>query len=727
LHSTSSISRLAALVLLLVAVATRAAAQVPDSAKADSAYVLPPIEVVGTIAPFAGPKIGSGIPARVTTLDFSQVDAIEPRLLSDVLQQLAGFSAYDDLGSAYKLNLSTRGFFASPVVGLPQGVSVFLDGVRMNEPDAAEVNFDLLPLEHIKRIEVLSGNGTLLGRNSLGGAVNLVTRRGEGPLNGELELVGGTYGMLSGEGSVGGRSRTGYDYYVGGGYNTEDGWRQQTGSDQWNIFGNFGKLGATSGLRLQSFYASSYARTAGSLPESVYDVKPDSNLTTGDYEDLTSVQLALLGYRQLGNGRGSMNLYYRASNGERYNVNQAADPDALGQNRNRTFGGTIDYRFAVPIGSRALGLRFGVDGSTSSTSVKLFADSTKFGGGETQTTWVESPVWDLAGFGLADYTVGRTTLSGGLRLDHVSGPFYNKLDPSRDTTQTWTRLNPRVGVDVDAGRGLSVFVSWGQAFRAPSVIEVACADPEEPCPLPFALGDDPPIDAVVATTWEAGLRYAHGGLALSGSAYWTNVANDIFLFPYQNENEPEGSTIDGYFANVPKTRRQGVELNGTYAFGPGHRAYLNYAWTRATFQSEVEVFSIREEFGGENTTEPGDQFPLVPEHQVKGGLSLRFPVGLRAGLDARWIGSQYLRGDEANETAPLPDYFVADVRAGWEFGPWEIIGQVTNVLNAKYATFGAYNINQGSPLGPTLERFYTPGYVRQLRLIVTRAFGPDRD
>ena len=109
------------------------------------------------------------------------MDAYEPRVLSDAMRQVAGFSTYDDLGSPYKLNISSRGFYSSPVVGLPQGVAVFLDGVRMNEPEASQVNFDLLPMDHIQRIEVLSGNGSLLGRNALGGAVNLVTARGTGP------------------------------------------------------------------------------------------------------------------------------------------------------------------------------------------------------------------------------------------------------------------------------------------------------------------------------------------------------------------------------------------------------------------------------------------------------------------------------------------------------------------------------------------------------------------
>ena len=122
-------SLLAAALLFVLPAALVAQA---DTTKADTAkaradttvHELPPIEVVGSIQPAAGPTVGSGVPARVTTLSAEQVDAYEPRILSDALKSVAGFSTYDDLGSPYKLNLSSRGFYSSPVVGLPQGVAV---------------------------------------------------------------------------------------------------------------------------------------------------------------------------------------------------------------------------------------------------------------------------------------------------------------------------------------------------------------------------------------------------------------------------------------------------------------------------------------------------------------------------------------------------------------------------------------------------------------------------
>jgi outer membrane receptor protein involved in Fe transport len=368
-----------------------------------------------------------------------------------------------------------------------------------------------------------------------------------------------------------------------------------------------------------------------------------------------------------------------------------------------------------------LGVRAGTDGSVNDSRIELFEDNRKFGGDVDRTTLVESPSWDVAGFATADLTLGRVTLSAGARLDHIRIPFNNRLDPTADTVSNYTRVNPKGGVSVDLGRGFSTYGSVGQNFRAPALIELACADPERPCVLPFALGDDPPLDPIIATTYEVGGTLARGPALVTASVFRTDVKNDVFLFP--NENVVTGSTIEGYFDNLDKTRREGIEVGASVGFGRGHSAYANYAWTRATFQSAAEIFSIREEAGGENEVEPGDRLPLVPDHQVKFGASFRLPGRIQLGVDARYVGEQWLRGDEANETEPLDGWLAADARVTWEFGPWEVTGLVTNLLDERYANFGTFNINQGNPAGPTLERFLTPGQARAFRLVVRRSFG----
>lgn len=715
------------------------AAQVPDTSqrrdtsakqRRDSAAArqLAPVQVRASIAPTASPTVGSGVPARISTITGREIDDWEPRVLPDALGAQAGVSVYDDLGSPYKLNLSTRGFVAGPTVGLPPGVSVFLDGIRQNEPDAQEVNFDLLPMEHVKRVELLSGTASLLGPNSLGGAVNLITERGTGPPHAELEASGGSFGAASAEGSLGGQTASAWDYYLSGGYEREDGWRQATGARNYNGFLNLGRSGAERGITLQAYAVRSRAETAGSLPESIFDTSPQINFTAGDFDNLDAQQLALSGYTPVGTGHASLTAYFRRSGGERFNVNQAPDPNVRGLTTNYTTGGTADWRWPVATGRGALAVRTGLDGAANWVHVRIFnepqADVPPAGGRDESglTTDVKSPSADLAGYALADFRVGRVTLSGGARYDYVRVPFRDLLDATQDATSSYRRFSPRGGVSIDAGGGASVYASVGQSFRAPAILELACADPDAACPLPFALGDDPPLDPVNAVTFEIGGQWARGLTVASVSVYRTDVRDEIFFV-----SSPQ-ALLSGFFTNLSRTRRAGVELGlHSASFGDRLTWYANYAYTHATFRTDAKLFSIRSDddfanspLAGPNNVRAGDELPLVPDHQVKAGALMRVPAGLELGLDGRFIGHQWLRGDEANETTPLDSYFVASGRLGYTRAGWSVSGVVTNLFDSKRATFGTFNENRQTG---ELERFLTPLNAVAFKLVVRRELG----
>ena len=710
---------LAAAVLL----APPLAAQQVDTLGRDTTRVttLETIEVTGSIAPTAGPRIGSGIPARISTVSGEAIDAWEPRLLADALATQPGISIYDDLGTPFKLNLSTRGFNVGPVVGLPPGISVFLDGVRQNEPDAAEVNFDLLPMEHVQRVELLSGSGSLLGPNSLGGAINLITRRGSGPLEAEAEISGGSFGAYSSEASVGGVSGGGWDYYVAGGYENEDGWRQATGAENLNGFVNLGRRGPERGISFQAFGAESRAETAGSLPESIFGNSPRTNFTVGDFEDLNQLQGSVSGYTPLGNTRGAFSAYVRRTNAERFNVNQAPDNNVRSFTANSTVGGNLDWRYTQPRPNGSFSLRLGADGAVNRVHIQLIEESPTDPADRTLNTDVRSPSYDIAGYALADLQIDKVTFSGGFRYDEIHIPFEDILDPTADTTSTFRRLSPRGGVSLEVGQGASVYGSVGQSFRAPAVLELACADETAACPLPFALGDDPPLDPVVATTFEVGGQLVRGPAIMNASVYRTNVRDDISFI--QSEN----AVFEGFFDNIGTTRREGIELGVQVLPTDQLSLYANYAFTRATFRDAAEIFSIRADdafvgapLSGPNAVGPGDRMPLVPDHQVKFGGLLSLPNGFQIGADLRYTGKQWLRGDEANETAPLDGYFTANLRMGLSLARWEVSAVLWNAFQNKGPVFGTFNENRQTG---ALERFLTPMNARSLKIVVRRSFG----
>lgn len=683
-------------------------------------FELSPIEVLASIRPRVSPSVGSGIPARISTLDGAEARSWEPRALPEVLARLAGVSLYDDLGSPYKLNLSARGFTVGPTVGLPPGISVFLDGIRQNEPSAQEVNFDVLPMEHVDGVEFLRGNASLLGPNSQGGAVNLITRQGQEGSHAEVEISAGSFDALGAAANASGRAFGEWDYYVGGGYDEEAGWREATAGERYHALANLRRTRGDKGIRLQALLSDSSAETAGSLPESILASRPRVNFTAGDFEAVELQQLTASGFRPLLDGRTSLTTYVRRTYAERFNVNQPPEEDVRSFAENHTLGGTGDWDRSFTANTLPVSLRMGFDLAASWTRFRIFEEE-RAGPERELTTDVGSPRLDFAGYGMSDVTVGPATLSGGARLDYIRIPFEDILDPAADTVSTFVRLSPRAGANIVLGGGAQAFGSVGLSFRAPAIVELACSDPADTCPLPFALGDDPPLDPVTATSYELGAGWQAPGVDFSASIYRTEVDDEIFFVP------SEESIAEGYFRNLGSTRREGVELEASASPAPGMTLLANYAYTEATFQDTEQIFSARGDddaedspLAGPNQVIPGDRLPLVPAHQVKLGASYTHASGVNVGLDGRHIGEQWFRGDEANEVEPLEGYVLANARLGVSLGAWDFQVVVDNLFDSDSAMFGTFNLNQEAE---TLERFLTPINGRSVRFLLRRRFG----
>jgi outer membrane receptor protein involved in Fe transport len=715
--------------MLALGVATIAGAQQPERSAADtvlrrdSVKRLPTVEVHASIAPSAGPNVG-GVVGSLTIVDGAELRRSRPRVLPDLLANVAGVSAFDDLGSPWKLNLSMRGFAAGPTVGSPAGLTVFVDGVRQNEADAQEVNFDLLPMEDVSRIEVLRGNASLLGPNSLGGAINLITARGGDAPASTIELSGGSFGDLSARGSLGGEGPSDVDYYLGAGVERERGWRDATGARTFNVFANVGRTTGARSVTLQAFAASSRAETAGSLPESLFGSAPRLNFTPGDVDALEAQQLSLRAHAPMLSGTGSVTAYLRHSYSERFNVNQAPDPDVRSRTANVTVGATASWHRAFVAGGNPIDMRLGADVAANRVRARIFNE--RPGESSELTTDVRSPSLDAALYALADARFGAFALSGGGRLDHVRVPFSNMLNVADNTTSHYTSFSPRVGLSVVPRSGLTMYVSVGKSFRAPAILELGCADPEAECPLPFALGDDPPLAPVRATSYEAGASLATRWVIASVATYRTNVRDEVFFVA------SEGALSSGYFTNLDRTRREGVEVSLAGALARNRIAWRSSAALgQALFLSDAELFSVRSDadfvdspYYGDNAVRAGSRMPLVPDLTLTAGVTAAVTRRLSVRLDVRRVGRQWLRGDEANATTRLDPYTVAGVGADWSAGGWGVSVSATNLFDVRAATFGAYNENRRTG---ELERFLTPLNGRGVKVTLRRLLGARGD
>src|SRR5437867_3446290 len=598
--------------LMLALLAHPARAQQPDSLPKDSA-TLAPVVVTGVRLPSVR-ELARGLAGRTAALSATDLDARGVRSLADALEQLPGITTSDELGATGQLDVSLRGFNVSPVIGLPQGVTVYVDGVRANEPGAHEVNFDLLPLEDVERVEVVYGPSVLLGRNALGAAVNLVTRRGASPPSRELEASAGSFGRYELKAHAGAR-HGGWDYYLGARYEREDGWRQETGSRIATLFGKAGLLSGTWDATLSYSGADNKIFQAGSLPESVAAASPRVNFTGGDYF-APQAHLAVLNAQRIV-GRGvqlAVNAFGRTMNSEQFNVNFVGE-DSRQRTAARQAGSALQLSGRVPLAGRGLRWLAGADGAYQRTAVRIFDVPPT--GPESLRESVRTNEVDLGAFAGATWEMGRSlTATVAARYDWIRLPFEDLVDPSQSGLNIFQRVSPRVGLTWAGLRGHEVYASVSRGFRSPAVVELACSDPSSTCPLPFALGPDPTLRPVVATNYELGWHFRGpgglGGLDASATAYWTGVRDDIFFIA--------SSVTGGYFQNIGATRRAGAEAALDWTSRAGLRLYANYGFTAATFRSSALLATTRDPAG--ETVAPGDALPMVPSHRVNAGIAL---------------------------------------------------------------------------------------------------------
>jgi outer membrane receptor protein involved in Fe transport len=281
---------------------------------------------------------------------------------------------------------------------------------------------------------------------------------------------------------------------------------------------------------------------------------------------------------------------------------------------------------------------------------------------------------------------------------------------------------------------LTAYASYNEGMRAPTAIELTCADPDAPCKLPNDFLADPPLHEVVSKTVEVGARGTLGKLTRwSASVYRTRLENDIEFI-----SSGAGATNAGYFANVGNTRRQGVELGLETNLNPVTLT-VRYTFLDATFQSSFSESSPSNSSAAEAgviQVSPGDRIPANPRHVVKIRTAWAVTSRLFVGANLLTSAGSYARGDEDNQdiNGQLPGYTVVNLDGRFLITKnFEVFARVNNVLDRRYSNFGVVGENfftgPGKTFGPAVgidpvnEQFRGPGTPIGAWIGVKYAFG----
>lgn len=141
----------------------------------------------------------------------------------------------DYSGNPFQQDLNFRGFTASPQIGTAEGISVYLDGVRINEPFGEVVNWDLIPMNALAGISLIPGSSPMFGLNTLGGALAITTKSGFTDHSLRAQQLGGAWGRQQTQFSNGIHGDT-FALFTAYNHFKEDGWRVNSPSNLRQLF-----------------------------------------------------------------------------------------------------------------------------------------------------------------------------------------------------------------------------------------------------------------------------------------------------------------------------------------------------------------------------------------------------------------------------------------------------------------------------------------------------------
>jgi len=701
------------------------------------------------VAPYGTAVDPTLVPANVQRALAEQLQRSQALDLTDFLnRQFSSVSINHAQNNPLQPDFNFRGFTASPLLGLPQGLSVYENGVRINDPFGDTINWDLIPVSAIDNVQMLAGAQPVFGLNTLGGALSLRMKNGFGQQGTQLDAYGGAFGRLGTSLQVGGNDGR-WGYYGDVDYFKEDGWRDHSYSDALRVYGALSRHESDWAVDLSAAYANTKLRGNGPAPAELLAIDRSAVFTYPDITQNEHAQLILEGSRSLSDVlRLSGNVFYRRLDTDTFNgdatpfeqcefggeqflveeggcepiLDVAGQPipaeldgselnaiNNLGRREQESYGGSAQLGLQAPLFGRENNLTFGVAysiGRTTFDSVveaaSLLEDRATSRTGvfaQNFATAVGSDVTSASLYFLDTLSLTESvavTLSGRYDDTRIELSDRSGEDPELDGKHDFGRFNPAVGVTFRLTPSMTLYGSYGESTRAPSPVELACASEDAPCNLPNAFLADPPLEQVVAKSTEIGLRSeGHEGLQWHIGAFYTVNHNDIL---FQTTGGPQANV--GFFDNVGDTLRTGIELSLSQRLAR-FRWSFDYSYLDATFDDDFVSNSPHHPIFASDPASPaivgeqkllvtaGSNIPGIPQHQANLGVDFALRDRFDVGADVVMRSGVYLRGDEANLLDKTDGYAIVNLRAEWQLNDNVVLfARIENVFDQGYETFG---------------------------------------
>jgi iron complex outermembrane recepter protein len=680
--------------------------------------VLPNILVIGTT-----PLVGIGtpiqlVPANVQTIKDSQIVQQNSHTLTDYFSNnLQSVDINDAQGNPWQVDVNYRGFTASPVLGTPQGLSVFLDGVRVNEPFGDVVNWDLIPQAAIQTIQVIPGSNPTFGLNTLGGAIAVTTKNGRSNPGGEAEIQGGSWGRKLAQIQQGGViGDSPLDYYFTANITNDDGWADHNSSRLRQAFGKLRYMDSSTTVSVSMGGADNTLNGSQTIPRSFLDNRsqaytfPDTNENQLGYLTINGSHYVTPDIEITGN---AYYRHYRNVNTSS-NVNDDFDPDDDDEPQatnaqsvivTDSYGASLQATFLQKLFGKNNQFTVGAAADLANTHFTQSQQNAFFT--DTRATIGDGPFVQQTDAKTRNENYGiyftdtfsftdewSMTFAGRYNWTRTTIGDESGIQPLLDGRHTFSRFNPAVGINWNPTSSFTAYFTYNEGMRTPTSIELACADPAAPCSLPNDFIADPSLKPVISKTFEVGARGRIGSHTQWSAAAFSTTLDDDIQFISSNG----ASSTLGFFQNVGKTRRQGFELAGRTQWGPLGVA-ASYSYVNATYRStwtENSASNSSADADGNITVHSGDRIPGIPANTVKLRLDYQALPQWNIGTNLVYRSNIFARGDEDNQdiNGTLAGYFLINLDTTYNVTKhFQVFGSIQNLLNKRYATFAVLGQN----------------------------------
>ena len=588
--------------------------------------------------------------------------------LPQALEQTPGILLSDLVGNGEEPTLDTRGFNEG------QDTVFLLDGVRLNEPKSNNINFPLIPVSLIDKIEVSRGGASFLyGEGAMGGVVNIVGLfPKEDGIHAGVKSLAGSFGQW-GENFETSVKEHDAGVYVTGGTSHTRGFRQNTSVEKQDLYAKYvWDVSDKVQLGLTALYANANLGRSGSIRETyLRTFGREATERPRNFADLESaLGIVDLNFRPIESVVIAGNFFLRRST--ELSVVNFATFDA---NDNELDLGVNSWGFAAQADhSKALfwGITESILAGIDYAKNDIHEEDYKRSKASLERL---DPTVDSDSQKIASGIFSKVSLSWndrvgayyGIRYDDIRFHNDDLINLDNNVPSEVSKLSQSVGVSYQVTRPLAISATYSHSFRSPTLADLY-ANP--------LFGGNPSLKPEESSDAEVGAKWNQNRFLAETALFLNHRVNEIGFDP----NLVDATHLSGRNNNFGKTERTGIENYAQVKVAPWLRLRGSHTMTEAVFKSNIATAEIG-----------GDHIPMVPRNRFTSSVLIQPAKEIDIDLSMVSVSKQVLTNDLTNDRngRRLPSYTAFNIKTVYRVCGWEVSFEVMNLFDEQYETGGS--------------------------------------